>query len=396
MLFGTGFCKAQTISSGFYREIIFTRTHYTLYELAATVAAQSGLSVSFNAQKIDPRKKVRIAASRITVEKLMQVLHRKASLKYTIVSGHLLLLPQEKKSFQLFSKEKMAKIHGRTMPHHAVILPKIRLAEYADNPVKTSTNGDLLIVQPAIGSDSSTAAISGNGSIGGAGNGGKWIDPYQSLSADNGLRRYNGMLPQTTSFVADHIFADIGAGITESFYGNPTLHAGFDFLHVTAAYYFNPSFSHFRYGLGGAVDMNERWQIRLELTSGSRFSSNINVPYNDTIPRTDTLQPPVIISQNQIVQLSSRLTSLTLALAYKFTERLSAVGGIQLNSLRTQYYLNDRQVTPASLEGIPANPGDDFRTLKVPYYLSDNFNVNQTEDRKLWIGINLSLYYRLF
>ena len=389
--------KAQTISPGFYKELVFTRSRYTLYELSATIAAQSGLSVSFNAQKLNPHKSIRIRTSRATVARVMQLLQRSIGVKHTIVQGNIILLPPTKNAWYIIRRRSVANHRVNSAPSPIKVIPRQSFNIQSENQIKTVLTGDTLRIEPG-GADSNIVvpASGGGGGSSAGGSGGKWIDPYQSLNNDNGLRRYDGVVERSKGFINEHGFGNVSAGITESFYGNPTISMGFDFLHVSIGYYFHPDFSHFRYGVGGNMRINERWQMNLAVSGGARFDRAINVPYKDTLPWIDTSQPRVIVDRNQAIKLLSKLIRISVAMSYHFSPRLNVAAGIHLNLLNTQYYLDDNQILPASLRGIPNEPGDDFRTLKIPYYLSDNFNVQRAEDRKIWLGLNLSINYRLF
>ena len=386
------YCGAQTINPSFYKELIFTRTHYTVYELSTVIAAQSGLSVSFNTQKVNPNKQVRIPTSQATVARLMEILQRKTGIRYTLGKAHILLLPPHKKPWFVLGKRNVASHNKKSTPKNAPLVS--RLVESTDNRVETVNADDMLTVQPAVAGNSGGGGASGGG--GGSNGGEKWIDPYQSLNKDNGLRRYNGKIEWAEDFMDEHAYGSVSIGATESFYGNPTLSAGLDFLHVSAAYYFHPKYSHFRYGIGSALRISDHWQMNLSVSAGTKFFGDASVPYKDTVRQVDTTLPPLVIDRNQPIKLSSNLTRITVSVGYKINNRFQVSAGLHLNSMRTQYYINDRSFVPATLKGVLPNSGEDFKTLKMPFYLSDSFNMRESEDRKIWIGLNLSVIYRLF
>ncbi|MBC9908859.1 hypothetical protein [Chitinophaga varians] len=167
----------------------------------------------------------------------------------------------------------------------------------------------------------------------------------------------------------------VGAGVTleESFMVNGHLQAGMPFLYGIASWGAGRSASGLRYGAGTSVWLSENWRLHLQATTGK-----MQFDYDSS----GFLQKQIRMQWHKLALIGER----------RLNDHFGVQAGISLNILNSEYY-TFKDPTPL---GRPEEEAlKDVRYFKPLYTISDNFNANEPQSRKMWIGIQLGVFYRL-
>lgn len=403
-----GRAMAQSPSPMFYKEVLLNHKPYTLHSLTREMQRQSGITFSYNAARIRPNQKIKVRDGKMTVERLLALLKKRSGIAYKIVSSnHIVYVegPKEKKK-GLFARKKEPKkpqprkVVPATLPATAASAPQLAKAPAIDSSL-LPPGGRLVIV-----GDSSVAMgyyFSGGSNSGGAyaGSGApkvpgeEWKDPYLDLNATADTKGENDS--KTVRFLKNHLLVAGGVSVDEINYFNPGLRVGFDFLYGTLSYDMGGA-TQVRYGLGTSLKLDDKWNLHLNVNTGKSLSGNGSLFTRDTIPPAfpDSIDNPTYINKTYAIVTTSRLSRISLILEYQLTRGLTVSAGATLNYLTTKY----------SSEGLPVSfntyahktiddPDKEFRVFKPPYLLSNSYSGENPDNTKLWIGFQLSLYYRI-
>lgn len=395
----------------FYKEILLTHKPYTLHTLSREMQRQSGITFSYNAARISPNQKIKVRDGKLTVEQLLALVKKRSGVSYKIVSSNHIVYVEGPKKKGLFARKKeakktkaiaaataKAKAAGKTAPATS---PKQDI-----KPLATAAPADTVAPRIVIIGDSSLAMsyyFSGGGSSGGAYAGGsaakspkeEWADPYQDLNAPATAKGYSDN--KAVSFFKNSVLLAGGVSADEIYYFNPSVRAGFSFLYGTLSYNLGGS-PHWRYGLGTSARISEKWNLHLAFNTGKKIPGAFNLTTVDTIPPDppDSFGTPTIVTKNHAIAVQSRLSRFSLLLEYQLTPDLGLSAGATLNYLTTEYSSNGEPVTFNSFQNsTTTDPDKDFRIIKPPFLLGNSFDANNSSNTKIWIGFQLSLFYRI-
>lgn len=167
----------------------------------------------------------------------------------------------------------------------------------------------------------------------------------------------------------------VGAGISleESFIVNGQLQAGMPFLYGVASWGTGRSASGLRYGAGISAPLGENWRLHLQATTGKMQFDYDSATF---------VKKEIRMQWQKLALIAER----------RLNDHLGVQAGISLNILRSEYYMMG---TPASLGREEEVALKDVRYFKPLYAISDTFSPDATDSRKMWIGLQLSVVYRL-
>ncbi len=105
---------------------------------------------------------------------------------------------------------------------------------------------------------------------------------------------------------------------------------------------------------------------------------------------------PIGVPTNNPITVQSKLNRFSLQLEYKITRDVTLSGGATLNILNTAYFSNG---IPARFNDFPGStatdPDNEFRSIKPPYLIGNSYDGNNSNNTRMWVGIQLSLFYRI-
>jgi hypothetical protein len=400
---------AQKPDPMFYKEIQLTHKPYTLHSLSREMQRQSGITFSYNAAKVSANTKIRLRNDKLTVEQLLTLIRKKSGINYKIVSSSHIVYIEGPKKKGLFARKKEKK-KPETVKNAVVKKPAQQVPAkqpvVVRAPAAADTAGPLRLV--IIGDSSLAMAyyFSGGSNSGGAYTGSgtpkapdadTWADPYMDLNAPANAKGYTDN--KTVTFFKKNLLFALGASVDELYYFNPTVRAGFSFLYGTISYNLG-STTEWRYGLGTSARISDKWNMHLSFTTGRKINGDYNLITTDTtiLPDPDSLLPPQVITTNtnNPIRVQSRLSRFSLILEYQITKDVTLSGGATLNYLTTSYTNNGQPVRFNDfVNSTSTDPDKDFRIIKPPYLLGNSYDGNSSSNNKMWIGLQLSLFYRI-
>lgn len=400
-----------------YQEIQLDKKSYQFDELTHVIQQQTGLTFSYNASKISSSKKFRIHSKRITLVKLLKTINKESGIGYEMVQGHhIIYIPGHRKShYQSRKKKKKSAEKKKDIATTDNALAAQTETQNAGINLASITDSGITQKVYVFG-DSLTAAtyyFGGGTAAGGMGtikmvmrypNGsGSWENPYASLNPPEGNHAKFGTTndnPDITGFLRKNLL--IGAGFTadETYYFNPTLQFGLRFLYAQVSYNFG-NFSQWRYGLGINLPINDQWKISADFSTGKRFSSSsYSYPKFDTTfppPPDSIITPPLpIITRRDVpITVQSKLNRFSISVARTFNKNLTVSAGITFNQLKSSYFSREQPLDLTTFN-LPVNDAlKRFITIKPAYLLTNTYNSTTATGVKTWIGIRISLLYRL-
>lgn len=408
-----------------YKKIQLSKKSYTFDELTHEIQKQTGITFSYNASKINPHQKFRIKREQKNVTQLLSIIKNRSGIGYKMISPNYIVYiapvkvnssseqkKKAKKRAEDIAKKKETK--DNTTP---IIVPEAGNQVAANNLQSDSAAQQTEIV---IG-DSVT--VSNYYSSGGAGYGGYGsrnnsngesihivmrypsehdqgiLDPYASLNSPkekSHFQLFSFDNLDVSKFFEKNLLITAGVSANETYYFNPGIHFGFRFLYATLSYNFG-AFSEWRYGLGMEVPISEKWFLQAELNTGKGFFRNYSYSTIDTIfpPPQDSLAPIQIIHKDNSINVTSKLSSFSLSVATNLNKNILLSGGITINRLKSSYFSEGMPFDINSFKPVIPDATSRFQTLKPPYVLSQSYNSLDAIGVKYWLGIQLSIYWRL-
>ncbi|NML40525.1 hypothetical protein HHL17_25235 [Chitinophaga sp. G-6-1-13] len=168
-------------------------------------------------------------------------------------------------------------------------------------------------------------------------------------------------------------FVSAGVTLEESFIINGHLQAGMPFLYGIASWGTGGGASGLRYGAGTSVRLGEDWRIHFQGTTG-----RMQFDYDSSI----FVQKQIRMQWHKLALIGER----------RLNDHFGVQGGISLNILNSEYYTFNE---PTPLGRREEEALKDVRYFKPLYTISDNFSTSEPQNRKMWIGIQLGVFYRL-
>lgn len=401
---------AQKGNPMLYKEVQLTHKPYTLHTLTRELQRQSGITFSYNAFTINPDRKIRLKKDRMTVREILSLIKRKTGVGYKLVSGsHIIYTPPGPRG-----RKRRATTTKTKHP-----LPQQEGEENGsqEEAVATTTamaRDSAAGLQIVVVGDSTTAAgyyISGGGGGGGAYGGNnnqkypvtvisdddEWEDPYSDLDypSGGGLGISLGQSAAAT-FVKNNILLAGVLSADETYYFNPGIRAGLDFLYGTIAYHATGPYPQWRYGLGTSASIAPDWRIHLAFNTGQSIRQNYNIlSFDTTINQSDSVLVPVITEHNTPLVVQSKLVRFILSAEWNAGGNFHLGAGITFNHLHTQYFSNGLPVTLSDILPIGYDADKKYKTLNPPYILSNTYSGNKFSNTKIWLGFQVTLVYRL-
>lgn len=168
-------------------------------------------------------------------------------------------------------------------------------------------------------------------------------------------------------------FAGAGVSLEESFIVNGQLQAGMPFLYALASWGTGRNASGLRYGAGISAPLGENWRLHLQGTTGKMQFDYDSATF---------LKKEIRMRWQKLALIGER----------RLNDHLGVQAGISLNILRSEYYMMGSPTPLGSVEETALKNVNYFKPL---YTISDTFSPDATDSRKMWVGVQVSVIYRL-
>lgn len=384
------------------RQLILPAGKTRLDTLAAMVARQTGHIFSFNAQRIDPALYIAIPRNKITLAGLLQHLSDHHQLRYRL-AGHYIIIQQIYKAKKFSSKKPgvsaPAPGKGNRLPTASQAYRSAHgtlpgLVNTPQSPLKyTLRTGNTLAIRTTPGKRSAALrtvsptivrASIGHTPAAVAAPSPKPITASsirRMLAKKSTAPAHNQAMQQgrgNNNSKSLPFFIAAGLAVDDVFYLAPTIQAGLPWLYLAAKWNTNFDVQGLSYGLGSSITLSEDWQACIEASVG-KLSKDFITP--------DTFRIPI--------QVKGRLLRVAFLAQKQVGEHWLLRFGPILNHLHTEYYSNEKPTLPGSRSGTGMDIDRTYYTVKPLYTLHNSFERNTASNNKLWVGLQISLLYRI-
>ena len=401
--------RSQQKNPMFYSEIQLKHKPYTLQSITEEIQAQSGISFSYNADKISPNTRIKLSSNKLTVAAILAIIKKKTDIGYKIVSQtHIVYTQPSNQQKHTKATKPKRKIHTQNYVSKSSIATKQNFSLTTYNIAKTSiivdssNNANVVVI-----GDSGMVAsyYSGGGYIGGGGsddgdeiesdvdsqNDGSWKNdmPEGKIAHNNAFKKED-----IINFFKNHALFSAGLSVDEKYYCNPNVRIGFSFLYGTVSYNVG-SPSTFRYGLGTSAKINDNWRMHFNYSTGPSIGKIYIIQTFDTISPIDSFNNPTINETDKPLLVSSKLTRYSMGFNWNMGKGFSLEGDMVLNRLKTNYSSNSNPVNLSDFLPFGIDADSKYYAIKPPYTLGNSYSASNSSNIKTWIGFQFSLFYSL-
>jgi hypothetical protein len=173
----------------------------------------------------------------------------------------------------------------------------------------------------------------------------------------------------------------------ESLYLNPGLQAGLPFLYGIVMWSTNFKASGFRYGAGLSMRLSEDLRLHVTFTTGN-FSKSFRYYTLDSIGQQ------VIDSQGRKLMVQMRLHKIGMILEKPLGDKWMLQFGPVLNIMSTKYSLNGTAFLPVPRLS-EADLNDRFPFFEPLYTIKNTYSSTSSQNTKLWVGLQLAVFYSI-
>ncbi len=172
-------------------------------------------------------------------------------------------------------------------------------------------------------------------------------------------------------------FFDAGLIADENMYINPSIRVGWRFIYGIVQLSTNFSVAGFRYGVGGSLQLADKWRMGLIATTGTYSKDYLWKESPATgLPLT----------------VKTSLQKLGLSFETAIGRRILLQFGPVFDKLDTHYYAYGVSTPPLAGATDANNP---YQYIKPLYTVQDTYSQYSPQNTKLWIGLQAGVFYRI-
>jgi hypothetical protein len=324
------------------------------------IAEQTGIKFSVNTQKFRPSRMVHVRKGVQSVDELLSIIRKSTGISYTVVGDHIIFIDQP-----------LAPV---IVKKRASSDPAVDPDPAADSQIVTGlppASAVLRVFMPLYRAnvDSSKHFLP----IGVRMDSVKMLVPAGQKAVTDRSRSPHPRRTGPAGFLAD-----IGLAADETFYIDPSLRLGWPFLYGIVQWSTNFNVSGLRYGIGGSLELTNKWRLGLLATTGAYSKTYVDEIFGSLpVPMT----------------LKSTLQKIGFLAETRIGGSLRLQFGPVLNLLSTKYYNVLGVPTPLFLSEADVN--SQFHFIKPPYTLKDTYSPISAENTRIWVGFQISLFYSM-
>jgi hypothetical protein len=348
--------------------------------LGRRIDKQSGFILSYNASVIDPGRILAIPKLHIKLTDLLAYLEKRYHLQSEILGNHIIIRneqPLETSALPLKKKERAEIPDTRYVPRTPAIninqktiqSKKIVIAhDRAISPIAQINNfpkATYQEIKTAAKNDRSLVRASP-----------KWQlkimrearqKQKHDLNPGIAVQKERGDNPK------EGFMAAVGLVSDEVFYIQPTLEGGMSWLFGLLSWRTNFNASGVVYGIGTQFHFEDRWAIALTAKTGPLLRKFEWMDTDSTIGK---------------IRIKGNMSQVSV-LATKEIGRLTVRFGPTVNFLKSSYsFSGDNQPTHNQLDSA-------YHLIKPLYTIGNAYSHEDKENRKMWIGLQVGLFYQL-
>lgn len=371
----------------------FSKQSYTVYELTTLMQQQADISISYDAQQIKSKTRIRLPKTSMTAKELAVLLNKNYHIKAKFIGKHIILQKDVKALARHTPKKKKAKtriLAGQEPVKEAIgstgpIVPVKTVPVLPAATLDTISNfTDTFTV------DSKVIAVY------------EWtIAPAkETVSISENADRLDN--PEVTS-LGEHWYQKFGLSFNvagdEIFYLNPGLSLHWGNVSISGNYAIRGDLSHFRFGLSYTKPINNSLRVAIWANYGAIPDQPkvLNYQY-DSITGTPPDSLVIIpVTGSAAYKINGTVWKAGINLDWKLGNRLELFSGLNFSRSRTEILYNEAVQAPATFipSAVPVFSRD-FSLFPGILTLSEDFSPNRGIYSRSWIGFQVGLRLYLF
>lgn len=361
--------SAQQIKDKSEVDLNFPSPVVRMDSLGSRIDKQSGFILSYNASVIDPGRVLVVPKLHIKLTDFLTYLEKRYHLHSEILGNHIIIRnerPQKTRILPSKMKERGKTLDIGYSPRNSPVSPEtgnhvissitqinsIPKATYQDTKIKTESRASLV-----------QASSKWRLKIMRAARQKQKYDSYPRVPAQR--KKDNGLKTRFTT--------SIGLVSDETFYVQPTLKAGMPGLFGLLSWRTNFNTSGIVYGIGTQVHFSEDWAITLTAKTGPLLKKFEWMDTDSTIGK---------------IRIKGNMNQVGV-LATKRIGRLTVQFGPTVNFIKSSYsFSGENQPTRNQMDST-------YHLIKPLYTIENAYSNVDKRNQKIWIGLQLGLFYQL-
>lgn len=340
-----------------------------LDSLGRLLIRESGFILSFDAERVNPGTKLTFPDTKISLKDLLSYLRDQYGLTHQMIGNHIILFSDNHTGRQALAKPKVP------VKRLYRLKQDNRDQKPAEKQSKAETGFLQLTILPVISIEKPVKF--------------KPVILPTMVEKPSAFRNsaWRGRAAHRTQIAGSEVYspkdnrrfyASAGLTTSEVLYVNPQIKVGLPWLFASASWETNFKGSGFFYGLGTSVKLPGNRGFQLSASTGA-LSNDFGWPTS---------------TGDTIGQVKTRLTRIDILGKIHLSRRWTLQFGPVLNFMGSKYSFKDS--SRANSFPPPTNVSKDMYILNPPYTLSNNYKENTGSDKKIWIGLQIGLFYTLW
>ncbi|GEM_PF-1573802 len=371
----------------------FSKQSYTVYELTTLMQQQADISVSYDAQQIKSKTRVRLPKASMTAKELAVLLNKNYHIRAKFIGKHIILQKDVKALARHTPKKKKAKprILAAQEPVKEASGSKATVVAASTLPVLPAATLDTISnFTDTFTVDSKTISEY------------EWtIAPVTEAASNIDVTTDRLDNPEVTS-LGEHWYQKVALSFNvagdEVFYLNPGLSLHWGNLSVSGNYAIRGDLSHFRFGLSYTKPINNSLRVSIWGNYGAIPDQPkvLNYQYDSTIVIPPDTLVTIPVTGSAAYKLNGTVWKAGINLDWKLGSRLELFSGLSFNRSRTEILYNDVVQAPGTFIPAPVSvDAGDFSLFPRILNLADNFSPNRGIYTRSWIGFQVGLRFHL-
>lgn len=369
----------------------FPAQTYSLYELTTLMQQQADISISYDAQQLKSKTRIRLPKASMTTKELAVLLNKNYHIQSKFIGKHIIL--QKDRSVIAAHKPKKQKAKTRILAEQEPVKPA-SATKVADKAIAGVAKLPAAVLDTIANfTDTFTADSRGISEY-------EWTIAADTISNNQSADRLDN--PEVTS-LGEYWYQKFALSFNvagdEVFYFNPGLSLHWGNLTFSGNYAIRGDLSHFRFGLSYTQPINTNLRVSLWGNYGviPDQAKVLNYQY-DSITGTppDSLEV-ITVTGSAAYKLNGTLWKVGLNLDWQLGNRLELFSGLSFNQSRTEILYNDVVQAPNTFVPslVPINT-ENFSLFPRILNLSEDFSPGSGRYNRSWIGFQVGLRLYLF
>lgn len=369
-------------------KISFNTNNVSISEYSQIVKNQSGYNISYNPDEISPHLILKFYPKNLSIQQSLDYLKKEYNITYKI-KGNTIILIKKNKGNSIVSSKKTSKNKRNNKENQIKKSDFNKGSTTSLNNISNTTFDYKKEEEKFIPSERIKTERTYKRSF-----------LHQLKKAEiNSFYFGNNFKKWENKNIKNNFHLNLGVQLEETFYFNPFIEFGYKNIMLTGFYSNGVNgTSHFRYGLKQDIELNEKSRIGIEFNYGI-FHKPLFFTHTLYIPEDDSLgTAPIYEYYEYKFQTQNQLYKGGFIYQYMLSNKLDFKIGMYWNVLHVEIKNFNDEITvrpyemhPSILENITPH---DFSTVHPPFDFYNNFNLQNSNYTRMWLGAHIGLRYR--